>query len=164
MTNCRRVLRLFAASLVFAVFSTATAKSFDLYSPNDGDQLALGIPYTITFEEENRSSDTLILVLIRCPYSNSRISSCDEVARWSGLRNNGSFTWNMSSPDLNDGKFYVFQLLNTRTNDVATSGVFTFLPLPVSVDTTYVWRRSFSHNLSPSTILLVYVSHEQWFG
>lgn len=134
---CINMLQLF---LVATLVTLASADNyFSLNNPNDGDVLSLGTPYAVTWNIGSKTrGSTCVLVLERCPTSYSRTLYCSEVVRFSNLTlSSGSFSFNGTSV-LNDGAFYRFQLLNTYTMDVATSGTFTFAPLPVQVDTTCV--------------------------
>lgn len=121
-----------------AIASGALADSnFWLNNPNHGDVLTIGSPFTLTWEYgRNYRSNSAILVLLRCPRSRSATKHCAQAARFSNLGiGDGSFAFTGTS-DLDDGAFYRFQLLNTNTMDVATSGTFTFAPIPRTVDTT----------------------------
>jgi hypothetical protein len=126
--------------MVVTTVPVATAEDFFLTGPNNGDKLSLGVPYSLSWSVKNLITDSLVLVLLRCPISDAKVTECTEVSRVSGIINDGSDRWNASDLSLNDGAFYAFQLLNTRTLDVATSGMFTFERQAIEVDTR--WEES----------------------
>ena len=103
---------------------------------NDGDTFAIGKPFFVDWNDaEGGNNDARILALLRCSTSWLATEFCDEVTQLTNQPKVGhqSFTANQ---DLNDGAFYRFQLLNTVTMQLATSGTFMFLPAPVDVNTT----------------------------
>lgn len=128
-------------AIVAAVASLAAAgfTTIAFQNPNDGDVLPLLTPTTIKWGAGAHPSDPVILVLERCPASYVNTLDCQEVTRIAaGFANATSFSFvPTSAMNVNDGAFYRFQLLCTVSFDLATSGTFSFAPLPVSVDTRY---------------------------
>ncbi len=120
------------ATLLALLFVCAQA-ALDLDGPTNGDILTINSPYALTWTSNSLSSHVCVLAVLRCPRSNAPTRLCELVLQQSNLPNSGAYLWTPPT-GLSDDAFYRIQLYNVNTNEVATSGTFTFNPYPQDVD------------------------------